>query len=39
MLDDTPVEGFESFEHVWAETPKTIGSIAMMFMGFIIMRE
>ena len=39
MNDDDKVKDFGSFDHAWAESPKTIGSISMMFMGFMIMRE
>lgn len=39
MSDNTPIRNFNRLEHAWAESPKTIGSLAMMFMGFMIMRE
>ena len=39
MNDDDKVKDFGSFDHAWAESPKTIGSISMMFMGFMIMQE
>ena len=39
MTDDTSINNFQGFDHAWAEKPKSIGSVAMMFMGFMIMRE
>jgi len=39
IQEDMKVDDFKSLEHAWAEAPKTIGSISMMFLGYMIMRE
>ena len=39
MNNDLEVKNSIGIDHAWAKSPQTIGSIAMMYMGFLIMRE